>query len=289
MRVSDYRIKYRDGDKFRLIPFGDVHWGSTLCSKRNFRDMIAKHKDDPNTYWIDMGDGLDLIIPQGMREGKRWKASQVDERYAVSDTPVDDAIRDYAKELSPIKDRLIAILDSNHHETILKSCGTDPTKRICEELWGKDDPRVDGYRHSYSGFLRLHFDMATPNGVRVRTMVIFMCHGISAGGKTEGGSMTAIGNNAKYYRAAVHLYGHNHQLRTWDVQYIAVPRFGPRIKSDREIRVNTGTFQKQFEDGHSTSYGERFQFKPSELGYPVLEFSPSKHGVECRYWKKVYL
>jgi hypothetical protein len=251
--------------------------------------MIDRHKDDHDCYFIDVSDCLDLIIPQGGAEKKRWNAAFIEKRYATSNRPVDDAIIDYAKLIGPIKDRLIAMLDGNHHQTILNRCGTDPTARICEELWGKESKESVLRRHSYAGYLRLHFDDIGRGRRDTHTIPIYMCHGIGGSTKTEGGSQTTIGNNAKYHRAAIHVYGHNHQLRTWDVTYTAPGRYGPKIKSAREIRVNTGTFQKQYLDGPFTSYGERQQFKPSEIGYPVLEFQPSRKGVEITYWKKVYL
>jgi len=159
------------------VCFSDVHHGNTLSSTRLFnQELVEKHKDNPDCYFLDLGDGMDLIV--GQAGDKRWKASMVDPAYVGKDNPIDRMIEGYSKMLWPIKDRLIVMLDGNHSLSILEHYGTNPTRRVGMRLWPDSfEERLMGY----SGFLTTRFHWHKKSGSRVRTLTWNLTHGISNG------------------------------------------------------------------------------------------------------------
>jgi hypothetical protein len=198
------------------VPFGDIHLGNRLSSLKNFRsEVIDRYAGEENTFYLDMGDGCDMIVSQG--GDRRFKATEIDEKYLIIDNPVDAQIDDYIDLLSPIKDRIISMVDCNHHLEILKRTGTHPTRRIGYGLWG---PGAEERVHSWSGYLVLRFKHGGKS--RTRTLVVYISHGASAGGRTLGGPKTALANVAKGKEADIYIFNHNHGLWADDDLRLAV-------------------------------------------------------------------
>jgi hypothetical protein len=289
MKVLKHEIKFDDkrgSDEIRIVFFGDVHLGHTLSSVGRFRERVVdEYAKDRNTYFVDMGDCIDGIISQ--TRDPRFKASQIDPKYVAKDNPIDLMIADYAKLVDPIKDRYLALLDSNHHLSISERTGSDLTRRIAEKLWpeGTHPGMVDRVLLGYSGFLVLNFVHENEKNKRRRSLVLSLCHGIGTGGKTEGGFITQLGHDASHYIADIHAYGHNHRLAGWDTVKIGVNKTATKILSVKEIRLCTGTYLKGFSDDTTTSYSEKARYKPNELGHMeiVVRF---RYGREDIFWIK---
>jgi hypothetical protein len=282
------------GQKFKFVCFGDVHHGNALSSTKLFREeLVNKHKDNPDCYFVDMGDGMDLIV--GQAGDKRWKASMVDPAYVGKDNPIDKMIDGYAKLLYPIKDRLIAMLDGNHSLAILERYGTNPTRRVAARLWGTPDSMEDADRRvlGYSGFLVTKFAYANNKGVktsRVRSLTWNLTHGISNGtGKTLGGYITSMGTDSTHYIADIHAFGHNHRLAGIDRVKVGVDGNGRKIISKKEVILNTGTFLKSFTDTADTSYAERARYIPGELGYVEVNVRMNRNSMEIYHAKRTFL
>lgn len=258
-----------------------------MSSTRLFQqELINRHKDDPDAYFLDLGDGMDLIV--GQTGDKRWKASMVDPQYIGQDNPIDRTIEGYAEMLEPIKDRIIAMLDGNHSLSVLERYGTNPTRRVAYKLWGlkEAEKRILGY----SGFLVTRFNWYKGKSSRVRTLTWNLTHGISNGtGKTLGGYITSMGTDSTHYIADVHAFGHNHRLAGVDRVKIGVDARGKKIISKKEIILNTGTFLKSFSDTTDTSYAERARYIPGELGYMELHVSMHKNGMDIYHTKRTFL
>ena len=153
-----------------------------------------------------MGDGCDMIIAQG--NDRRFKATEIDEKYLGIDDPVDKQIEDYVELLWPIRDKILVIMDSNHHLEILKRTGTHPTRRIGFMLWGKEaEKKVFGY----AGFLITRFTYSGNDKYsRTRSLTWYLSHGVTTGSRTLGGPKTSLSNVAKGRDADVFIFNHNH-------------------------------------------------------------------------------
>lgn len=279
------------GQKFKFVCFSDVHHGNALSSTKLFQgELIDRHKDNQDCYFIDLGDGMDLIV--GQAGDKRWKASMVDARYVGQDNPVDKMIEGYSALLYPIKDRLIAMLDGNHSLSMLERHGTNPTLRVAKRLWATPDSDEEVERRilGYSGFLTTRFEYKGGRNSRVRSLVWNLTHGISNGtGKTLGGYITSMGTDSTHYIADIHAFGHNHRLAGIDRVKVGVNTYGRKIISKKEIILNTGTFLKSFSDNADTSYAERARYIPGELGYMELNVKMERNGMEIYHAKRTFL
>ena len=263
-----------------------MHHGNSLSSTRLFNDeLVKRHKDNKDCYFVDMGDGMDLIV--GQAGDKRWKASMVDPQYVGADNPIDRMIEGYSGLLEPIKDRLIVMMDGNHSLSILERYGTNPTKGVAARLWGEGaEDRVMGY----SGFLVTRFVYRGTDHSRVRSLTWNLTHGISNGtGKTLGGYITSMGTDSTHYIADIHAFGHNHRLTGVDRVKVGVDGNRKKIVSKKEVILNTGTFLKSFSDSSDTSYAERARYIPGELGYMELNVRVENKGLEIYHAKRTFL
>lgn len=281
MKVIERRFNHKVGDRFRFIIFGDVHLGNKLSSLKHFQEnLINRYKDDKDARFIDLGDCCDMIVSQ--TGDRRFQPEMVDPRYLTVANPVDRMINDYCELVAPIKDRIIALTESNHHLEIEKRTGTSPTRRIAEKLWGDD---YHNRMFGYSGFLVTRF----VRGQHTETLVWSLCHGIGTGGKTEGGFKTTLGNDAINYDCDVACYAHNHQLDAWDRIILGVNHTANKVMSKKKVRINSGSYLKGFSDDCSTSYVERSRFKPNALGHMEFNVRITRQGLETYYVKRMVL
>jgi hypothetical protein len=57
MQVVEYRIPYTQGQRVkRIYPLGDTHFGTLHCSEDKIKAQIQIIRDDPDAYWVGMGD-----------------------------------------------------------------------------------------------------------------------------------------------------------------------------------------------------------------------------------------
>ena len=54
-------------DLFKIVPLGDVHIGAAACDEELFRSVVKGIAQDPDAYWIGMGDYCDWINVQDRR------------------------------------------------------------------------------------------------------------------------------------------------------------------------------------------------------------------------------
>ncbi|MFA6063987.1 MAG: hypothetical protein WC736_15470 [Gallionella sp.] len=228
--------------------------------------MIDQYKDDPDTYFMDMGDTCDLILAQ--TNDPRFKASMIDRAYVGIDNPVDELIKDACDLLAPIASRIVSMMDSNHHLELMKRTGTNVTRRIAEKLWGDkiaNTPLI-GRLHSYAGFLDLRFNYGGKSGGHVRTIPWYLSHGVTTGGRTLGGSKTSVANVARGREADVFCFAHNHQLWADDELKLGMAANGG-ITSLKKILMNTGCYKKSRSDDQDTSWEEQKEFAPNAMGH----------------------
>jgi hypothetical protein len=292
VRGQEFRIPYKSGQTFRFIPFSDVHLGHKLSSVSNFqKEVINKYKDDKDTYFLDIGDGCDLILSQ--TNDPRFKASMVDSSYVGIDNPVDRLVDDYCDLLAPIAPRIISMVDSNHHLELMKRTGTNVTRRIAEKLWGSKiaNDGIGARLHSYAGFLRLKFGYATPchkTAHHGRAITWYLSHGITTGGRTLGGPITSISNVARGRRADIFIFAHNHQLSSTDSLELAMAG-NCDIVSEKEIFINTGCYKKSRSDDQDTSWEEQKEFAANAMGHIEVYIHHERLSMDIYTIKRMIL
>ncbi len=287
MRVLERRFPYRVGDHLTFVIYSDVHLGNRLASLHHFREnVIERYAKEKDVYFIDLGDCCDMIVAQ--TGDRRFQADMIDPAYVGTSCPVDRMIDDYCELVAPIKDRIIALCDSNHHLEIEKRTGTSPTRRIAYNLWGKEaENRLLGY----AGFLvtRFAYEASKEKGSRSRTMTWALSHGVGGGGRTDGGVITSLGKAADDTDADVAAYGHTHQLNAWDRVILGVDHRANRVISKKRVRINSGSYLKGYSDDTSTSYVEKNLMKPNCLGHMEFHVRFTTNGEETWAVKRMVL
>lgn len=259
MIIYTHRVEYNYGDVIKIKPIGDVHWGNKYCDKRGFKDFLAD--SDDKTYFLGIGDTMDSIITKDIR---RYEKHADD---TVSDAVIDEQVERVAEVLKPYKDKIIGLGMGNHEKAILKNCGTNPTKRLCEELECK--------YLGYSGLVR--FTM-TLNGGRGRSIIIRWHHGWGGGGRTLGGSLTKYSKDIMNWDADIFLYGHDHQKKADTIPRMGLS--GDKLINKAKLLGICGTFLKTYSLTEDSTYSEEKGYPPVEIGGITVNIKAIRHGVK---------
>lgn len=258
-----YPIQYKSRkDIIKIKPLMDLHKGSKGCDLRAFKAFI-KDVDDL-TYFYTNGDLWDAIY---FRD-KRFKASGHDN--TDQDDPIDIEVDEMVELLSPIKDKLICIGHGNHEEQVLKTCGTNMSKRLAKAL---NVPYL-----GYSFWFRLN--LSWNGGGKVRNVDIFSTHGFGGGTRTEGGSITKYSKFADRFLCDILVVGHDHRK-----QYVRYPVLGIRGVTDVKLISQPklvclgGSWKKAYSNDTSATWEETKGFTASEIGGITIEIKVGEPGV----------
>jgi hypothetical protein len=261
VRVYTRTIPYQhDGQVFRLVPISDVHIGSATCNMEHFEDTLRKYGKQKDVLMVDLGDACDFVIHS---DQKRFDPAAVHPYFHGSTALVDDQISCYVELMRKHVDlsKLLGITSGNHHETMRKHGGTDPTKKIAEALHTEN--------LGYCSYYRLLFKR---EGKGFQELYLYLNHGFGGAARTEGGSITKYCNHAKSIRAArVYLYGHDHEK--W---IKAVPYPEPildKIHAIDTIVADCGTFKMTLSKEAIPDYGEQKGYPLRGIGNVIIEIT----------------
>lgn len=261
MIIHHHPIPYKYGDSIRIKPLFDIHFGNRYCDKQSFRRFLED--SDENTYFLGGGDMMDSIVVTDPRYQK-----SVDD--TDSDAIIDDQVNGLFQELEPYKDRIIGLGRGNHESTIIKKCGTDPAKRLCDKL-----------ECTYLGFSGMVVLKLSENGGRGRTVKIRWHHGWGGGSRTEGADLTKYAKDIKHWDADVYLYGHTHQLISDRIPRMGVA--GQRLIARPKLVAVCGTFLKTYTATADSTYSEEKGYPPVEIGGLSFNIKPNNQWVELSF------
>lgn len=275
MKVYTKTVTYENaGDRIKLIAFGDVHVGAANCDMDGFQQMLKQHGRKKDTYLIDMGDACDMIIQS---DSKRFRLSTIhrdfiqraveskegESDFEIIEDIVDEEIKWYVKTVQKYCDteRFLGIVSGNHHETIHKRHGSNPTKRIAEALGCEN--------LGYCFFFRLLFKK---EGSAHKELIIYGHHGWGGGSRTEGYNVTKYCKDARRVgNANIFLYGHTHDL--WVKPLAGIKPVRNKVKDVPVYVFQTGTFLKTYSKGVTPSYAEQGGMPARALGYVEIEIT----------------
>jgi len=252
------KIPYEYGDTIKIKPIFDVHWGNKYCDKKKFVEWLAD--SDEYTYFMGGGDLMDSIVVTDPRYAKH-----VDD--SPSDAIIDNQVDQLYEVLSPYKDRIIGLGRGNHEDTVIKKCGTDPMKRLCENL---------GTEYlGLSGLIRLRFREGKGRG---RTVLIRWHHGWGGGSRTQGADLTKFSKDMMYWEADIFLYGHVHRKQTDRVPYLRL--VGDRLVVKPRLIGICGTFLRTYSKTTDSTYSELRGYPPVEIGGLKINIKPINEWVK---------
>lgn len=265
MKVHTLTIPYKNhGETFYLIAQGDQHNGHISCERDRIKNMYKEWGNNPNAIFIDMGDGCDCIVPS---DHKRFRPAEVhpdllwdgeEPREDWVDIEIDWYCEPVEKYVT--KARHLGIVSGNHHESIAKRGGTDPTRRIAERL---GIPNL-GYCFGYNLYFK--------RGKKRHKVVIFGHHGIGSGARSFGAPVNTLCNDAvARVGTDVCLYGHTHCK--WSYPVIRPVFNNLKLREERCIVANTGAFMKTYGDYSTPTYSEVKSYPMRDLGYVIIEIT----------------
>lgn len=231
--------------KINLYAVGDLHIGDLNCDYDRIKETIEEIAEDPNALVIGMGDWLNVATKHSV--GK----AVFDQEYDTT-----EQMKIARRLFTPIKDKLIGILEGNHEFRLSKE-GINITDLLADNL----DTRFLGY--------------STALNIKVQdaNYIVYATHG-HGGGATKGGVVNKLNKLSNVVVADVYLRGHSHQLLHFKepIRLIS-PETNAIIQKERWY-VDTGSFLSY--DG---SYAEKANYTPANLGCPIVTFRPNKISV----------
>ena len=260
------------GAEFRLYPVGDVHLGHVACNEKRFAATIKAIADDPDAYWIGLGDMADFINRSDKRYDSesvapwlRWKA---DLAGAQRDRLLD--------ELRPIAPKCLALIEGNHEWSILQRYERAIYAEFCQGIRDAgglgDAPLALGT----CGWISLTFNRSEGKA-NSSTIRIYAYHG-HTGGKLAGGKALDMQRTLWTHDADLCLAGHSHALQVQSEAVESVSR-GAIIRTDRR-GVTCGSYLTVRSD--SDTYADRAGHLPPTDGSAIIYLRPGAESAVDR-------
>lgn len=243
---------------FKIVAFGDVHFGASACHIKRFEKMVLRaNADNPHAYFICMGDALDLIGPKD----PRFRPQEASPYEDFVDHQIEGFVKLFKKYDIP-EHRIIGFGLGNHEDSIRKFYGTDPVNRISAMLKTKN--------LGYMWAVKLPVRIINGEGELTRRQfsVKIMGHHGFAGGRKEGGAVNAYMDWVHRHPGQdVYLFGHNHKKWFHKVPIVEID-YTKKEQLDRSVLIgNTGTYLKTYSKGSLPTYSEKKGYYPVEIGH----------------------
>lgn len=250
---------------------GDTHVGSRDFVKHKLDYTVKRIADNPNAYWIGMGDYCDFI---GYND-PRFDPDMIDPDYRIDSLRrlAETQMRHFLKLIEPIREKCLVILIGNHEDQWERRYHYDIGTHIAERM-NKDCKAI-----GYEGFFRLKVaDGASIKRKASRYKIDFYLHHGYGGARTTGANLNKIEAMAADKDVDVLAMGHCHKLAA-DASLVRVGLRGDSSKmQERPLAVLlTGSYQALHNPSNTSSWAARKGFKTTKLGSPRLVISVLQH------------
>jgi len=256
----DHEYKSREDATVKFIPIGDIHRGNPWMHEESLYNTI-KYVKNNDCYVILMGDYGECINSKDPRHDY----NALEGKY---NTP-DKQYRKILEDLSPIKDKVICMLEGNHESNFWRRHNHNYTE------WLATDMNVE--YPGISAYIRFKFKRKTGEK-RFSTNIfdIYAHHGW-AGGRSAGYQVQTIHSLKTIFpQAHMYLMGHNHQLgEALPRTHLYVDKRTNKIREQSQYFFFTGSYIKGHEQGLG-SYVEARAYPPTMIGSPIIEVKPNR-------------
>lgn len=273
--MSDYVIPIRSyGKEITIIPFGDVHAFAPMWARDKFvKDCIEWSKMN-DTYFVGMGDFLDLLSGSERRELDLKKAHESTE--ATLEDYYLKKTEEFCEMIKFMKGRLIGLVEGNHY--IDFSFGGTSTTYMCQQL---RCPYLGG---AASVSLILEYKD------RHRHLVEMFLHHGRSGGRMPSSSIAPLYHTANGFDADIILFGHDHNKSCDYINRLTKNRANgvAKLHSKKILIARTGTYLKSYEPGR-VSYPVKSAMPPADLGSIKIKITPVRQQINGKDEKSVDL
>lgn len=252
----------------RIIPFADLHLGSSKCNLDLIQKQIEKVKNDENTFAIIVGDLINNSTKTSVGDVFTEVLNPMEQMKLAVDL------------FEPIKEKILAITAGNHERRSYKNDGTDLGWFFANSL-GLGD------RYDYVApllFLKVGYCNGhnTHNGKnqcasskdRKWMYTIYITHGDGANGRLVGGKANSLERRGAVVDADVIITGHTHQPLTFKQTTYVIDRSNYKVDEREQTFVNCASTLNY--EGYAELYGMR----PSSTAQPEIILGGARKEVK---------
>lgn len=256
----------RGADPITLWPLGDVHVGAAGCDEKAFTRDVNRIAADPSSWWIGLGDYMDLIT----LHDPRFDTDELAPWLTVRDLrDIVTAQRDRFLEMTrPIWGKCLALVAGNHEGAILRHYERDAFREIVGAIQPLSAEPDVPLALEYEGYLRLKFLRLVKAKCHSPfvTLDSYVHHG-GGGGRLMGAKALVLGREAGYHDVDVIIMGHVHAPIAFPAWRRWVDRKG-QVRTRRITALVSGTYSID------PAYARRGLYPPGGDACPRVIVSP---------------
>lgn len=275
---------------FKVWGLGDLHLGNKGCAKDKLREDIEAIRQDPNSFWVGLGDYGDYI---SISDFKRFDAETFDpEILTLADIGnLGGAMKDaIGKLLEPIRHKCLGLCMGNHEfKYMTQREQNDMHSRLCESL---GVPNLWYSSMFYLRFVRRPSrkpfaprlennwmdDHEADNGDHFDSFKVLVHHG-GGGAATAGGKINMIRRAVALSSADITMVGHLHEALAKPEPLLDLDPSGKKIVERKRMAIMTGSYLKTYATGQA-GYGERALYAPSTIGATWVAINPCARRIK---------
>jgi len=247
-------------DHILIEPISDVHRDDINFVKPKWDEVIERIRKEPNRFTIGMGDyGSQIYTSMSERRGPETIVDEFkDNPMLLYQTLVD--------ELSPIKSKILLILQGNHDHTVEKYSHINPVKDLLADPLGV----------RYGSYVSL-VSLRVTNGIKTQTWKFYLTHG-KVTGQMPSSSLGKIERMAQGFDADIYLAGDRHDIIIDKRLYYSVSDDGKLLRGTKIYGV-CGCFVEGYSDSKTrdgrtvTSYPELIMGLPNRVGTLTIQLN----------------
>jgi len=241
-----------------LFPAACVHRDDPGHSPSHWKAYLDEVKATPNGYALFLGDYFTWLRTHARNWVKQYPHDE--NSFEAMHDWRHQMTGDFAKELAPIKDRIIGMHVGNHNHTYPD--GTNDTQELCRIL------KVPYLEHT--ALTRIKISVPKRPAHKILTMLSLHGEGVG-GGQTAGGDINAMINKGGAWDVDIVCLAHNHQRNTAQTVHLKLPHHGAvRVEERDRVFIRAGCFVRGYTPG-CTTYAERNLLKPTAIGHVRLD------------------
>ena len=262
--MKSIRITLPNKGNIKIIPFADVHIGSTKCDLQLLKQQVEKVKNDPDAFAVILGDLINNSTKTSVGDVFSQPLSPMEQMKVAMEV------------FEPIKDKILAITTGNHERRSYKNDGTDLG-------WFFANSLGIGHRYDYCApLLFLSFGkiggnvkgLGTNHVNRNVTYTIYMTHGDGCGGRLVGGKANGLERRGQIINADLIIVGHTHQPLTFKQSCFEI-NYHSKIVEEKETTFVNCASMLDYEE-----YAELYGLRPSSKSQPEIILSGNKKEIK---------
>lgn len=237
----------------QIIALGDLHIGDKHCDMKLVERLIDSVNNTPNLYAVLLGDLMNTAI-----------SGSKSDSYSETMTP-QEQLDTCVKLLTPIRDKILAIVPGNHEERITRQVGVDMSLELARLL------NLGNIYQPESAIVFLKFGR-NPRTCAPITYSLYLNHG-HGGGRRPGGKLNSLQDYALIVDSDCYIVGHTHLPASFKASSYRVVPQKAQATLHEQLFVNTASAVSY------GGYGKRGGYQPPSNSYPIITLDDKWHHM----------